>query len=250
MNKIYKEILTKISENKKMLAVLLDPEKCIGDVLENTLNQLELSLPDVILIGGSTRSFTTDFLIDKLSSIPVPKILFPGDVSQFSPLADAMLFLSLLSGRNSDYLIGQHVISALEIKRSGIEIIPTAYILIDGGRLSAVERVSNTSPMDVDATDKIIATAVAGELLGMKMVYLEAGSGANHPIKSTTIAAVKRALNIPLIVGGGIREAGQLKNALDAGADMVVVGNAFEQSPEKISEFVAFIKTYNSRVAE
>lgn len=250
MNKIYKEIQSKISDNKKMLAVLLDPEKCIDTVLENTLSQLALSLPDVILIGGSTRSYSTDFLVGKLSSIPVPKILFPGDVSQFSPCADAMLYLSLLSGRNSDYLIGQHVISALEIKRSGIEIIPTAYILIDGGRLSAVERISDTTPMNINATDDIIATAIAGELLGMKMVYLEAGSGANYPVMDTTIAAVKRELNIPLIVGGGIRETGQLKNALDAGADMVVVGNAFEQSPEKISEFVAFIKTYNSRVAE
>ena len=227
-----------------MLAVLLDPEKCVGHTLSNVLSAFDSSLPDFIFIGGSSKSITTEKLFDILKNVPVPKILFPGDASQFTPKADALLYLSLISGRNPDYLIGQHVYSALEIKKSHVEVIPTGYILIDGGNHSSVQRVSKTIPIAADNTDESVSTAVAGELLGVKMIYLEAGSGAANPVSAKTITAVKQKLDIPLIVGGGIRSEKQLKLAVDAGADLIVVGNIFETETEKISDFTHLVKTY------
>ena len=154
-----------------------------------------------------------DTLLTALQAFQTPKFLFPGDASQFSKKADGILFLSLISGRNSDYLIGQHVQSALEIKASRIEVIPIGYILIDGGTDSSVSKVSQTDPIAADDIQKATATAVAGELLGMKAIYLEAGSGAKNPVAPKMIAKVKKHLNIPLIVGGGIKSKEQLKTA-------------------------------------
>lgn len=226
------------ADGKKMLAVLLDPEKCKGELLDKVLMQLKLSQPDFIFIGGSTKSCRTEDLLDNLSGISVPKVLFPGDASQFSPKADALLFLSLISGRNPDYLIEQHVHSALKIKKSGVEVIPVGYVLIDGGTNSSVKRVSNTEPIDAGDIKKAVSTAVAGELLGIKMIYLEAGSGAMNPVSAEMISAVKAELSIPLIVGGGIKTTDQLNSAFDAGADLVVVGNVFETHTDRIGEFV------------
>lgn len=246
MKNLYQTILEQRTKNKKMLAVLLDPEKCVGEVLTKTLAQLKKNLPDLILIGGSSKSCSTDALLVALQSFDTPKILFPGDASQFSEKADGILFLSLISGRNSDYLIGQHVQSALKIKASRIEVIPTGYILIDGGTDSAVSRVSQTAPIAADDIQKATATAVAGELLGMKAIYLEAGSGAKNPVSPKMISSVKKHLNIPLIIGGGIRTKEQLKTALDAGADIIVVGNIFENKTDKISEFVKFARDFKA----
>ena len=229
---------------QKMLAVLLDPEKCTGRMLADVLSAFETSLPDFIFIGGSSKTCSPDSLFDSLSILPVPKILFPGDASQFSQRADALLFLSLISGRNPDYLIGQHVLSALEIKQSDVEVIPTGYILIDGGNHSSVQLVSNTNPIGADHIDECVSTAVAGELLGMKMVYLEAGSGAAVPVSVQLITAVKQKLNIPLIVGGGIKTTEQLTLAFNAGADLIVAGNIFETDSEKIADFVNCVKAY------
>ena len=244
MSKIYDNILINSAAGRKMLAILLDPDKCVGEVLENTLAQLKSCSPDFIFIGGSFTNRSSEELLNNLSTSVVPKILFPGDASQFTPRADALLFLSLLSGRNTDYLIGQHVRSAEEIKKSGIEVIPTAYLLIDGGKKSAVEQVSQTKPIDADDINTCVSTAIAGELLGMKMIYLEAGSGALNTVSTSMIKAVKNSLNVPLIVGGGIKSTNQLKNVLDAGADLVVVGNVFETETNKISDFVNFVKNY------
>jgi len=246
MNNLYRNILEQKTKKKKMLAVLLDPEKCVGEVLRKTLAQLEKTLPDLLLIGGSSKSCSTNALLTTLQTIKTPKILFPGDASQFSEKADGILFLSLISGRNSDYLIGQHVQSALQIKASRIEVIPTGYILIDGGTDSSVSRISQTRPIAADDIQKATATAVAGELLGMKAIYLEAGSGAKNPVVAEMIATVKKHLDIPLIVGGGIKSKKQLKTAFEAGADLVVVGNIFESDPNKINEFVNFTRDFNS----
>jgi putative glycerol-1-phosphate prenyltransferase len=171
-------------------------------------------------------------------------ILFPGNASQFTDKADAMLFLSLVSGRNSEFLIGQHVSSALAIKRSKIEVISTGYILIDGGKPSSVEYMSNTRSIPSDKKDIALSTALAAELLGMKMIYLEAGSGATLAISEDLISHVAPELSIPLIVGGGIKSIEALKMAYNAGADLVVVGNLFETEPEKIAEFIACGKSY------
>lgn len=232
-----------------MLAVLLDPDKCKGTVLNPIISSLEKNPPTFVFVGGSHTIESTNLLIENLKSkLNTPIIQFPGNASQFSGNADALLFLSLISGRNAEFLIGQHVYSAMAVRNSGIEVIPTAYILIDGGKNTSVQYMSNTSPIPHDKNDIAVSTAVAGELLGLKMVYLEAGSGALNPVSAAMIKAVREILNIPLIVGGGISSTESLKSAFDAGADLVVVGNAFESDSEKINRFVAFTKNYKPAV--
>jgi len=245
MKSIYKSILLKKEVNRKMIAVLLDPDQCRGSVLAATVAVLKANIPDFIFVGGSHTIHCIDSLIDLLKDeIKTKIILFPGNASQFSSNAHALLYLSLLSGRNADFLIGQHVSSAVAIKKSEIEVIPTGYLLIDGGKPTSVEYISNTRPIPRDKKEIALSTAVAAELLGMKLVYLEAGSGANIPVPPEMIECVKSGLSLPLIVGGGIKTTVQLKNAFDAGADMVVIGNVFEHEPSKISEFVVFTKAY------
>ncbi|MBP1675507.1 MAG: geranylgeranylglyceryl phosphate synthase [Bacteroidetes bacterium] len=222
-----------------MLAVLLDPDKCTGELLQKILYQLQNAVPDFIFVGGSQASLSTNRLIAIIKQeINCEVVLFPGNVSQFSPNADAVLFLSLISGRNPEFLIEQHVQSALTIKQSGVEVIPTGYVLIDGGRITSVQSVSATQPISAENKEMIVSTAVAGELLGMKLIYLEAGSGALIPVSSETIATVIDNISVPLIVGGGIRTIEGIQTAFSAGADLVVVGNIFETEPEKIRGFI------------
>jgi len=245
MKSIYKSILLNKETKRKMLAVLLDPDQCRGSVLSSTVAVLKANIPDFIFVGGSHTLNSVDSLIDLLKEeIKTKIVLFPGNASQFSSNAHALLYLSLLSGRNAEFLIGQHVSSAVAIKKSEIEVIPTGYLLIDGGKPTSVEYISNTRPIPRDKKEIALSTAVAGELLGMKLIYLEAGSGASHPVPVKMIEYVKTGLSLPLIVGGGIKSILQLKEAFDAGADMVVVGNIFENEPSRISEFVTFTKSY------
>ena len=239
MNNIYNKILINKQAGRKMLAVLLDPDKCTGELLQKVLNQLQNAEPDFIFVGGSQASLSTSRLIALIKQeISCEVVLFPGNVSQFSANADAVLFLSLISGRNPEFLIEQHVQSALTIKKSGVEVIPTGYILIDGGRITSVQSVSATQPISAENKEMIVSTAIAGELLGMKLIYLEAGSGALIPVNSETIASVTDNISVPLIVGGGIRTVEGIQTAFSAGADLVVVGNVFETEPEKIRGFI------------
>jgi putative glycerol-1-phosphate prenyltransferase len=190
-------------------------------------------------VGGSQLKISFSNLIETFKKeLNIPVVLFPGDVTQFSPNADALLFISLISGRNAEYLISQHVNAAIPIKKSGLEVIPTGYILIDGAKKSAVEYISNTQPIPRDKNDIALATALAGELLGMKAIYLEAGSGANMPVPLEMIQHVKAQVSVPLIVGGGIKNITQLQAAYRAGADLVVIGNVLETEPAKIEEFL------------
>jgi phosphoglycerol geranylgeranyltransferase len=245
MKNIYKTILLRREVNHKMLAVLLDPDQCRGSVLSSTIAALKSNAPDFIFVGGSHTVTSVDSLIELLKEeVNSTVVLFPGNASQFSTKADALLYLSLLSGRNAEFLIGQHVTSSVAIKKSNIEVIPTGYLLIDGGKPSSVEYISNTHPIPRDKNEITLSTAVAAELLGMRMVYLEAGSGANMPVPVEMIKYVRQGLSLPLIVGGGIKTAEQLTAAFAAGADLVVVGNAFETNPGLISEFVACTKAY------
>lgn len=238
-----KNVLDYINDHRNkrpLLAVLLDPDVC-HDNKREIITLLSQNAPDFVFVGGSHGNGCIDELIQELKKqLSVPIVLFPGNASQFSPYADALLNISLLSGRNPDLLIGQHVTSALSIKKSGIEVIPTAYLLIEGGKTSSVEYISNTRPIPRDKAGIALSTATAGELLGMKAVYLEAGSGALLTVPTEMIRRVKEGLSIPLIVGGGIRTIEQLNNAYVAGADVVVVGNYFESAPEKIPDFVRF----------
>jgi putative glycerol-1-phosphate prenyltransferase len=245
MKNIYKTILLNREIKHKMLAVLLDPDQCRGSILSSTIAVLKTNIPDFIFVGGSLTVNCLDSLIDLLKEeINTNIVLFPGNAQQFSPNADALLYLSLLSGRNAEFLIGQHVGSAIAIKKSKIEVIPTGYLLIDGGKLTSVEYISNTRPIPHDKKEIALSTAIAAELLGMKLIYLEAGSGANNPVSPEMIGYVKAELSLPLIVGGGIKTTKQLKEAFDAGADLVVVGNIFETQPALISEFVKSTRNY------
>ncbi len=245
-NTIYRKITDSKSAGKKMLAVLLDPDKCLGELQETIISELAKNQPAFIFVGGSHTIESTYLLIEKLKSkLTIPIIQFPGNATQFSVNADALLFLSLISGRNAEFLIGQHVYTAMTIKNSGMEVIPTAYILIDSGKSTSVQYMSNTSPIPFDKIEIAVSTTVAGELLGLKMAYLEAGSGAINPVSSAMIKAVRNNLQIPLIVGGGISTTDSLKTAFDAGADLVVVGNALESDNNKIERFVRFVEEYN-----
>jgi len=245
MKTIYKTILLNREANRKMLAVLLDPDQCRGSVLAGTIAALKSNTPDFIFVGGSHTLTSVDSLIELLKEeVKSNIVLFPGNAAQFSTKANAILYLSLLSGRNAEFMIGQHITSSVAIKKSGIEIIPTGYLLIDGGKSSSVEYISNTRPIPRDKKEIALSTAVAAELLGMRLVYLEAGSGADVPVPTDMIEYVSTVLSLPLIVGGGIKTTEQLTEAFDAGADIVVVGNIFEAKPTLISEFVACAHAY------
>lgn len=226
---------------EKKLAILLDPEKANLDALSFTSD----CHPDYIFVGGSTGGDTTDFIRRLKSSISniqssIPIILFPGNASQFSPKADAILYLSLLSGNNPEYLVGQQVKSARMIRESGINFVPTAYILIDGGVETSTMKVTGTKPINPSNLQTIIDTCIAAEMMGKKAIYLEAGSGAIHPVSPDIISAVRKVTSCTLIVGGGIRTPEAMKAAYNAGADIVVIGNHFEDHPEELEKFTSF----------
>jgi len=235
---IYQTIKQNTANGKKMLAVLIDPDKGISS-LSDFVQQIKAFPPDFILVGGSLIFKSVEKTIETIKqACSIPVILFPGNALQFTDKADAMLYLSLISGRNSEFLIGQHVTSSYAIKKSGIEVLSTGYMLVDGGKPTSVEYMSNTMPIPPDKPEIAVATAVAGELLGHKLIYLEAGSGALCPIPANMIAAVKENTDVPLIVGGGLRTVSDIQNALQAGADIVVVGNILEKNPELLEDFV------------
>jgi putative glycerol-1-phosphate prenyltransferase len=235
-NSIYHQILKAKSEKRKLLAILLDPDKIVLDNIEILIRKINQSPATHVFIGGSqVENDTIDELICKLrqftplkSREPLPIVLFPGNPSQISDQADAILFLSLLSGRNPDYLIEQQVIAAPILKKTQLEIISTGYILIESGNETAVARVSKTKPLDRENLNLALATAQAGEMLGSKIIYLEAGSGANQAVPLEMIELVSRNIIVPLIVGGGIVSLQGIQKAYGAGADLVVIGTAFE----------------------
>jgi len=220
---------------KKALAVLIDPDKMKDEKrLANLLELVNHSGADFVFVGGSL--LVEDNFHACLRSVKekskVPVVLFPGSPSQISPEADAILFLSLISGRNPDLLIGQHVVAAPLLKQLNIEVVPTGYMLIDCGRPTTASYISHTLPIPHNKPEIAAATAIAGEMLGLKCVYMDGGSGADKPISHKMIAQVRRAIDLPIIIGGGIRSEEQAKAAYDAGADMIVVGTAFEEEPE------------------
>jgi len=229
MKNIYSEFLKHKKQGKKSLAVLLDPDKLSH--LKEKLRKIKEIKPDYIFIGGS---FVVDNQLDKIISIikkdcQIPIVLFPGNYSQISKKADGILFLSLISGRNPEYLIGQHINAAPILAKSQLEVIPTGYMLIENGKMTSVEYISQTKPIPRDKIDIALATAMAGEMLGLKMIYLEAGSGAKHPVPVKMIKNLAAKLRIPIIVGGGIRSKKQMQKAYKAGADIVVIGTAIEK---------------------
>ena len=233
------------------LAVLIDPDKHDTASLLRLINHADNCKADYLFIGGSLlleANFEATVQTIKDHS-QTPLIIFPGNNYQLSALADAILFLSLISGRNPEYLIGQQVVAAPTVKKLGLEAIPTGYMLVDGGRVSATSYMTQTVPIPNDKTDIAVATAQAGELLGMKLIYLEAGSGAKDTVSAAMIKEVKRHISIPLIVGGGIRSAEQAEEICKAGADVIVVGNALEETPGLLMEISLAVHGVNKAKA-
>lgn len=231
---IMQDILIAKNQSRKLLVLLIDPEK--QDLLPKLLPHL--SLPDMIFVGGSTAQ-QCDACVGLLRQYTTqPIVLFPGNIAQFTPKADALLFLTLLNARTPEVLIDPHIQVAQQVLHSAIETIPMGYILIDGARKSSVEIATNCVPIPQNDIQYIISTAIAGQLLGKSLIYLEAGSGAKTSVAPEIIRAVKEQLQVPLIVGGGVTTPDAMMQAYEAGADIVVIGNHFEQNPDEIDDFV------------
>lgn len=227
---IHQQILEAKKNGQKLLAILLDPDKIVLENLDHLLLKIKESPATHIFVGGSiVQSTILEHLIAQLKqNTNLPVIIFPGDPSQISPQADAILFLSLLSGRNPDYLIEYQVQAAPILKKTNLEVISTGYILIESGNETAVARVSKTEPLNRENFNLALATAQAGEMLGNKLIYLEAGSGAKQTVPLEMITLIAQNIEIPIIVGGGIVDLQGIKMAYNAGADLVVIGTAFE----------------------
>lgn len=229
---IYQQIIQAKTDGQKLLAILLDPDKIVRENLEDLLLKINQSPATHIFVGGSIVKTTIleELMTELKQKTTLPVVIFPGDPSQISPQADAILFLSLLSGRNADYLIEYQVQAAPILKKTNLEVISTGYILIESGNETAVARVSKTQPLDRKDLDLVLATAQAGEMLGNKLVYLEAGSGAKKAVPLEMITLIAQNIEIPIIVGGGIVDLQGIQKAYNAGADLVVIGTAFENN--------------------
>lgn len=229
------------SNNTCGWALLVDPDKAAAHSIEQLLASASQQKPDYIFVGGSL--LTTDTFSSTVKAIKsnttVPVVIFPGSLNQIDKNADAFLLLSLLSGRNPELLIGEHVKAAPILKNSGLELWATAYLIIDGGKPTTASYMSNTAPIPADKPEIAVSTALAAEMLGFKVIYLDAGSGAEFPVSPEIIRAVKKNVNLPLIVGGGINTQEKAKAAKEAGANLVVVGNAVEKNPGVLSELVS-----------
>jgi putative glycerol-1-phosphate prenyltransferase len=242
-NSIYHSIINK--KNKK-LAVLIDPDKADEFYINALLQLADREQIDFFFVGGSLLAENPEKLILKLKKhTSVPVILFPGSLLQYTHSADAILLLSLISGRNPELLIGNQVAVAPFLKKSRMEILSTGYILINTGSITSVEYISNTLPIPDNKTDIVVATAIAGEMLGLKLIYLEAGSGAQRTVSPELIQNVKDNIAVPLIVGGGIKTEQQLKDICNAGADIIVLGTAIEEDLKQLIHFSGIIHSYH-----
>lgn len=224
----------------RQMAVLLDPDKPTDDEIKTIATLASTAGVDYFFVGGSLLTNNNlDSCIKLLKQFApgIPVVLFPGNTHQLSHRADAFLFLSLISGRNAEMLIGRHVIAAPYLKLSGLEVMSAGYMLVESGRATSVSYMSNSIPIPSDKNDIAICTAMAGEMLGMKMIFMDAGSGALNPIPERMIAAVKGSIEVPLVIGGGIRTPEKAAAIAHAGADIVVIGNTLEKSPELIAAF-------------
>ena len=244
-NRIYQGIAAKKKEGRKSFAVLIDPDKVNEQKISELVELTAAAKVDYLLVGGSLviSNHLNDVVIRIKRESNIPVILFPGTPSQVSRHADALLYLSLISGRNPELLIGQHVISAPFVKQSGLEIISTGYMVIDGGAPTTVSYISNAAPIPSDKNEIAMCTAMAGEMLGMKLIYMDAGSGARRAIAENMIEKVAAVIEAPLVVGGGISDPEKAYRNCKAGADLIVVGNAIEKDPSLIREISAAVRS-------
>ena len=234
---VYSSMSDRKRTGKKQFAILIDPDKTDTQKLEILAKSGRKHHVDWFFVGGSLLTTNSlDHCIKVLQeNAGIPVVLFPGNTLQMSTRADGILFLSLISGRNAEMLIGRHVIAAPYLKISKLEVISTGYMLIESGKPTAVSYMSNSVPIPADKADIAACTAMAGEMLGMKLIFMDAGSGANQPVSAEMISAVSNSIDIPLILGGGIDTPDKAQNAFRAGADMIVVGNAIEKNPDLIA---------------
>lgn len=240
---LYQQLAERKQSGRKSFTVLIDPDKVDGGSIDQLVSLAVDAKVDYFFVGGSlVISSHLDECIQQIkSACDIPVILFPGSPSQVSKYADALLYLSLISGRNPELLIGQHVISAPFVKKSGLEIMSTGYMVIDGGAPTTVSYISNATPIPADKNEIAMCTAMAGEMLGMKLIYMDAGSGAKRPITETMIEKVAKHIEVPLIIGGGITDPEKAYRNCKAGADVIVVGNAIEKDPSLIKEMSAAV---------
>ena len=240
---IYTQLRERKLKGQKSFAVLIDPDKVNPSAVEQLVRLSVDAKVDYFLVGGSlVISNQLDEVVQQIkASCDIPVILFPGSPSQISNYADALLYLSLISGRNPELLIGQHVISAPFVKQSGLEIISTGYMVVDGGAPTTVSYISNATPLPSDKNEIAMCTAMAGEMLGMKVIYMDAGSGAKRAISENMIQAVAQQIEVPLIIGGGITDPEKAYRNCKAGADVIVIGNAIEKNATLIREMAAAI---------
>ncbi len=247
-NQIYQQLCTARHQKKKSFAVLIDPDKTDHNSLEKLIALGITAKVDYWFVGGSlvVSNHLEQLVVDLKTKSNIPVILFPGSPSQVTPRADALLYLSLISGRNPELLIGQHVLSAPAVKQSGLEILSTGYMVIDGGAPTTVSYISNATPIPSNKNEIALCTALAGEMLGMKLIYMDAGSGAQKPIPAEMIQAVATQITVPLLVGGGITTPAKAAENCKAGANLIVVGNAIEKDPGLITEIGAAIKDSSS----
>jgi len=247
-NQIYQQLCTARHQKKKSFAVLIDPDKTDHNSLEKLIALGITAKVDYWFVGGSlvVSNHLEQLVVDLKTKSNIPVILFPGSPSQVTPRADALLYLSLISGRNPELLIGQHVLSAPAVKQSGLEILSTGYMVIDGGAPTTVSYISNATPIPSNKNEIALCTALAGEMLGMKLIYMDAGSGAQKPIPAAMIQTVAAQITVPLLVGGGITTPAKAAENCKAGANLIVVGNAIEKDPGLITEIGAAIKDSSS----
>ena len=242
-NEIYHSFSDRKRSGKKSFAVLIDPDKVNDQTVAELIELSVSSKVDYFFVGGSlvVSNYLDQCLQLIKKSCSIPTVLFPGSPSQVSKYADALLYLSLISGRNAELLIGQHVVSAPMVKKSGLEVMSTGYMVVDGGAPTTVSYISNSSPLPSDKSEIAVCTALAGEMLGMKLIYMDAGSGAKNPISETMITKVAQSISVPLIVGGGIIDPEKAYLNCKAGADVIVVGNAIEKDSSLIREMAAAV---------
>lgn len=248
---VYSLLTERKQQRRKSFALLLDPDNVTEDACRRTVQTAAEQGVDLFLVGGSL------ILEDQMEMVlrtvhnhsDIPAVLFPGSNLHVSPSADALLLLSLISGRNPEYLIGQHVVAAPMLRRSGLEIIPTGYMLVHCGNQTTVSYISHTTPIPYDKPAIAVATAMAGEMLGHQLIYMDGGSGAQKPISPDMIRAVSRHTSLPLVIGGGIRSGEQALAAWEAGADLVVIGNAAEKDHTVVPQVCQALRQLNSRIA-
>ena len=235
---IYNQILATKKEGKKLFALLIDPDKQNEPELIIVIEKAKQAKADYFFVGGSllTNDSLDSCIITLKENSDIPVVLFPGNAMQVNDKADGILFLSLISGRNAEMLIGRQVITAPILKQSSLEVLPTGYILIDSGKPTTVSYMSNTTPIPAEKNSVASCTALAGEMLGLKLIFMDGGSGAQNPISEEMITNVRKSVNTPLIIGGGISSGKKAAANCKAGADIIVVGNAIEKNQNLIIE--------------